>query len=102
GSFGGGGVRPRGKAMPTVCSQCGEVMIPGRVTPTGVQQGGWGGKEPQLSFVVSAGIPTSGNPVQAFVQGMRAEPSYREEVCPIRGRLCPPCGRIEFYLDEAA
>jgi hypothetical protein len=99
-SFGVGGVRPGGKAMQTVCSQCGEAMIPGRVTATNVETG-WSQNEPQLSFVISAGIPTAGGLIAAFLQGARGEPSYREEVCPIRGRLCPRCGHIAFYLDEA-
>jgi ribosomal protein L32 len=85
--------------MQTVCSQCGEAMIPGRVTSTNVERVGQ--TEPQLSFVVSAGVPTSGNPIKAILQGIRSETDYREEACLIRGRVCPRCGRVEFYLDEA-
>jgi hypothetical protein len=52
-------------------------------------------------FVVNAGTPTSWNPVKAVLQGMRGEPDYRGEAYPIRGRVCPRCGRFEFFLDAA-
>ena len=81
--------------MPVVCGQCGEAMIPGRVTPSGVEPDG----DPRLSFVVSAGIPTSWNPIEAVRQGMRGDPAFREVVCPIRSRVCPGCGRVELFLD---
>src|SRR5262245_34889790 len=68
-------------------------MILGRITSTD--------DEARLSFVVSSGTPTSLNPIKAVLQGMRGEAEYREEICPIRGRVCPRCGRFEFYLDEA-
>ena len=79
--------------MQAVCGQCGVAMISGRIATTS--------EEWQLSFVVSAGTPASWNPVKAVLQGMRGEPTYQEEVCPIRGRVCPRCGRVEFCLDEA-
>jgi hypothetical protein len=53
-------------------------------------------------FVVNAGAQTSWNPVKAVLQGMRKEPDYREETYPIRGRVCPRCGKVELYLDAAA
>ena len=81
--------------MHVVCGQCGEAMIPGRVTPTGVESDG----DPRLSFVVSAGTPTSWNPIKAVLQGMHGDPAFREEVCPIRSRVCPRCGRVELFLD---
>ena len=81
--------------MQVLCGQCGEAMIPGRVTPAGVETDG----DPRLSFVVSAGIPTSWNPLEAVRQGMRGDPAFREEVCSIRSRVCPRCGRIELFLD---
>ena len=81
--------------MHVVCGQCGEAMIPGRVTPTGVESDG----DPRLSFVFSVGMPTSWNPIEAVRQGMRGDPAFREEVCPIRSRVCPRCGRVEFFLD---
>src|SRR5262245_21998751 len=81
--------------MHAVWGQCGEAMIPGRVTPAGVEEAG----DPRLSFVVSAGTPTSWNPIKAVRQGMRGDPPFREEACPIRGRVCPRCGRVELFLD---
>ena len=81
--------------MPALCSQCGKTMMLGRVTPTGVEGLG----EPALSFIVGAGAPTSLNAITAVLQGMRGEPPYREEISPIRGRVCPDCGRVEFFID---
>jgi hypothetical protein len=69
-------------------------MIPGRLT-TGVERLG----APALSFIVSTGAPTSLNPIQAVLQGVREEPPYREEVSPICGRVCADCGRVEFFID---
>ena len=80
--------------MQPVCSHCGEAMIQGRVASSGVMIEG----EMPLSFVVSTGNPTSLNPIKAVLQGMHHEPTYREEVCPIRGQVCPKCGRFEFFL----
>jgi hypothetical protein len=82
--------------MQTFCGHCGKAMIQGRVVSTGGLL-----DDLQLSFVVSSGTPTSLNPLTAVVQGMHDEPAYREEVCPIRGRLCPGCGRFEFCIDAA-
>ena len=89
-------VKQRGRSMQALCSHCGGTMILGRVTPTGVEGLG----EPVLSFIVSAGTPTSLNPIKAVLQGMRGEPPYREEISPIRGRVCPDCGRVEFFIDS--
>jgi hypothetical protein len=77
-----------------ICGQCGEVMTPGRVAPTGVDFSD--GQQPQLSFVV--GSPTSWNPLKAFLQGLR---ETGQEALPIRGRVCIRCGRFEFFLDPA-
>ncbi len=81
--------------MQPVCSHCGERMIQGRVASNGGMIEG----EMPLSFVVSTGNPTSLNPIKAVLQGMHHEPTYREEVCSIRGRVCSKCGRFEFFLD---
>jgi hypothetical protein len=32
---------------------------------------------------------------------MREEPDYREETYPIRGRVCPRCGKVELFLGVA-
>ena len=79
--------------MQTVCGNCSEAMIQGRVVEPQDEQ--------PLSFIVSSGTPTSINPIKAILQGMRNEPTYREETFSIRGRACPRCGRFEFYLDAA-
>ena len=49
---------------------------------------------------VCTGVPTSLNPIQAVLQGVREDPPYREEVTPIRGRICSDCGRVEFFIDS--
>jgi hypothetical protein len=58
-------------------------------------------RDTPVLFVVNAGAPTSWNPVKAVWQGMRQEPDYREETYPIRGRVCPRCGKVELFLAEA-
>ena len=80
--------------MQSVCSQCGAAMVQGTVAPTGVMSG-----QMELSFIVSAGVQTSLNPIKAVFQGMREEHPYREESCTIRGRVCSGCGRFEFFID---
>jgi hypothetical protein len=75
--------------MQVLCERCGVEMILGRIEDT------------HLAFVVSVGTATSLNPLRAVLQGMHGEPAYREEICPVRGRICPRCGRFEFCLDEA-
>jgi hypothetical protein len=52
-------------------------------------------------FVVNWATPTSWNPVKAVLQGMREEPGYRQEAYPIRGRVCPRCGKVEFFLEAS-
>jgi hypothetical protein len=71
-------------------------MIAGQVSSEGMLGG-----DSRLFFVLRAGTPASWNPIKAFMQGMRNEPGYREESYPIGGRVCPRCGRFEFYLDTA-
>jgi len=81
--------------MQALCKDCDEAMIAGRVDSLKrIQQ------ETPLLFVVNAGVPTSWNPVEAVLQGMRAEPDYREECYPIRGQVCPRCGKVELFLAE--
>jgi hypothetical protein len=55
-------------------------------------------RDTPVLFVVNAGTPTSWNPVKAVLQGMGEEPDYREESYPIRGRVCPRCGKVELFL----
>jgi hypothetical protein len=82
--------------MQAVCGQCGEAMLAGRVTPTGVERESSVGPA-QLSLVV--GVPLSWNPIKAFMQTVREEPL--EEPFLIQGRVCPRCGRVELFLDAA-
>jgi hypothetical protein len=82
--------------MQALCKDCGEPMMAGSV----VSQERTRPDIPVL-FVVSAGTSTSWNPVQALLQGMREEPDYREEAYPIRGRVCPRCGKVELFLGAA-
>ena len=81
--------------MKMMCARCDKAMIAGVVMPTGSDEL----VDRELSFLVGAGSPTSLNPIKAVLQGMRGEPDYREEACPIRARVCPSCGRLEFFLD---
>jgi hypothetical protein len=47
---------------------------------------------------IRPGVPTSSNPVRAFVQGLRDEPG--EQQLPIVAFRCVKCGRVELYADE--
>jgi hypothetical protein len=87
--------KEEGVDMQVMCGRCDKAMIAGVVTPTGLDDH----VERGLTFTVSAGSPTSLNPVKAVLQGMRGEPDYREQTCPVRARVCPSCGRLEFCLD---
>jgi hypothetical protein len=44
---------------------------------------------------VRPGVPTSMNPVSAFLQGMREEPA--DQLLPITAFRCTGCGRVELY-----
>jgi ribosomal protein S14 len=47
---------------------------------------------------VRPGVPTSANPVSAFLQGLREEPS--DQALPLTAYRCTRCGRVEFYAAE--
>jgi hypothetical protein len=82
--------------MQAVCAHCGEAMIAGRVAAERLH-----GMDGRLFINVSAGTPGSLNPAKGALPEARAEPAFREQSCPIRGRVCPRCGRLEFFLDVA-
>ncbi len=50
-------------------------------------------------FFVRPGVPTSGNPVQAFLQGVREEPD--EQLMPVVALRCAECGRVELYTADS-
>jgi hypothetical protein len=50
----------------------------------------------ELTFV-RPGAPTSPNPVSAFLQGMREEPS--KQTLAVSAFRCTGCGRIELYAE---
>jgi hypothetical protein len=47
---------------------------------------------------IRPGVPTSSNPVRAFVQGLHDEPG--DQQLPIVAFRCVKCGRVELYADE--
>lgn len=47
---------------------------------------------------VRPGVPTAGNPVSAFLQGLREEPAT--EPLAIAAYRCVGCGRVELYAGE--
>jgi len=47
---------------------------------------------------VRPGVPTSANPVKAFLQGLREEPG--EQALPLVAYRCTGCGRVELYTTE--
>jgi hypothetical protein len=71
-------------------------MIVGRVAAERLH-----GMDGRLFINVSAGTPTSANVANAVTPAKQAQPAFREQSCPIRGRVCPRCGRLEFFLDAA-
>jgi hypothetical protein len=82
--------------MQAPCKDCGEPTIAGQVVSQERSR-----PDTPVLFVVNAGTPTSWNPVRALLQGMRQDPDYREEAYPIRGRVCPRCGKVEVFLEAA-
>jgi hypothetical protein len=50
-------------------------------------------------FFVRPGVPTSGNPVEAFRQGLREEPG--EQLIPVVALRCAECGRVELFATDA-
>jgi hypothetical protein len=81
---------------PTTCSKCGGRMEAGFTTAIGLM-GTRSEQDPRLTFVVP-GNPVSPNPLKAFVQGLRDEPSDR--VFPITGVRCVSCGAVELCARE--
>jgi hypothetical protein len=71
-------------------------MIVGRIAAERLH-----GMDGRLFINVSAGTPASLNVAKAGLPARKAEPAFREQSCPIRGRVCPRCGRIEFFLEAA-
>jgi hypothetical protein len=59
---------------------------------------------PQMGVVVKTfafvrpGVPTSGNPVKAFVQGLHDEPD--DQPLTLQAFRCVGCGRVELYAPE--
>jgi hypothetical protein len=47
---------------------------------------------------VRPGVPTSTNPVSAFLQGLREEPG--EQLLPITAYRCAGCSRVELYASD--
>jgi hypothetical protein len=84
------------------CVACGGQLEPGAIRARNTESGVLG--QPELGMVVSAfafvrpGVPTSGNPVKAFVQGLHEEPG--EQLLPLAVFRCTGCGRIELYARE--
>jgi hypothetical protein len=82
--------------MQALCKDCDEPMIAGQVVSQERIR-----PDTSVLFVVNAGTPTCWNPVKAVLQGMREETGFRQEGYPIRGRVCPRCGKVEFFLEAA-
>jgi hypothetical protein len=84
------------------CVACGGQLEPGAIRARNSESAVLG--QPELGMVVSAfafvrpGVPTSGNPVKAFVQGLHEEPG--EQWLPLAVFRCTGCGRIELYASE--
>jgi hypothetical protein len=47
---------------------------------------------------VRPGVPTSANPVKAFMQGLHEEPE--DKPLTLEAFRCVGCGRVEFYASE--
>ena len=85
------------------CSSCGGALEQGtlRAQPADMLKGA--SKESfrvvsGFSFV-RPGAPTSPNPIAAFQQGLRDEPS--DQLIPIVPFRCVECGRVELYATDA-
>jgi hypothetical protein len=84
------------------CVGCGGQLESGSVRARNTGSGVHG--LPEFGMVVTAfafvrpGVPTSANPVEAFSQGLRAEPEDR--LLPVQAFRCTKCGRIELYALE--
>jgi hypothetical protein len=59
---------------------------------------------PQMGVVVKTfafvrrGVPTSANPVKAFIQGLHEEPD--DQPLTLEAFRCVGCGRVELYAPE--
>src|SRR6516165_566414 len=87
-----GGPMDRGTLRASV-EEAGFVMAGETMVPTG------GRELSDLRFVIP-GVPTSGNPVTAFLQGLREE--KEDTVLPVTGWRCRGCGLLELYAKEDA
>ena len=75
------------------CLRCGTVMEAGYTTAIGLMGGNSAAGDPKLVFVVP-GEPISGNPIEAFQQGLHGEQANAAYL--LRGRRCLSCGGVEL------
>jgi hypothetical protein len=83
------------------CIACGGQLEPGAIRAANTPNVS-GIKEPLMEVTAFAfirpGVPTSANPVRAFLQGLREEPGDR--LMPLEVFRCTRCGWVELFAPE--
>jgi hypothetical protein len=84
------------------CVGCGGQLEPGAIRARNLEGGVHTG--PLMAVVVGAfafvrpGVPTSANPIKAFLQGLHEEPG--DQPLALEAFRCLGCGRVELYATE--